>query len=176
MQVERIEAISIDKNTALNYAKHIIKEQIGQAVKNIKYLGGGSFGIAYGVEFFDGKKIVVKFLRAADMLDKEVYDLRLLASNCPKNIPEVLFVRKADESIPVDCYGMDMIDGKSALMSFGMMRWTKRKKKDFADMVTTALHEIHCCKNEKFGDTLCTDCESWLDYNKTFGKAVLDIA
>ena len=176
MKVERVEAIPLDKNTAIQYAKEIVKEQVGQAVAKIKYLGGGSFGLAYCVTFVDGRKIVVKFLRATDMLEKEVFDLRELSSHCPIKIPKVLFVRKADDTIPIDCYGMDMIDGKSALMSFGMLFWTKRKKKDFADKVTTALHEIHCQKNDKFGDTMRPDCESWLDYYKPFAQAVLDKA
>lgn len=176
MKVERVEAIPLDKNTAIQYVKEIVKEQVGQAVAEIKYLGGGSFGLAFCVKFADGKKIVVKLLRAEDMLEKEVYDLRLLSTHCPIKIPQILFVKKADEKIPVDCYGMEMIEGKSALMSFKMLFWSKRKRLDFADKVTSALHEIHCQTNEKFGDTLNPDCETWLDYYKPFAQAVLDKA
>ncbi|MDE7216006.1 MAG: hypothetical protein K2O08_04285, partial [Clostridia bacterium] len=176
MKVERITAIPLDKNTANQYSAIIAKEQFGQAAKKIKYLGGGSFGRAFRIELLDGKRFVIKFLRANDMLEKEVRDLKLLAQNCPIQIPKVLFVRNADNTIPVDCYAMEIIEGKNALMTFGMLLASKRKRLDFADKVTTALHEIHCCKNEKFGDTLSPDCLTWTDFYKPFAKAVLDKA
>lgn len=176
MKVERIVIIPLDKNTAKKYAEQIAKQKIGQAIKKIKYLGGGSFGRVYGIEFANGKKIVIKFLRTKDMLDKEVYDLKLLADNCPVKMPNVLFVQKADNRIPVDCYGMEYIDGKNALRSLGMLVQSKRKREEFADKVTTALHSIHCYKSDKFGDTMSPDCTDWVDYYKPFAKAVLDKA
>ena len=68
MKVERIEAIALDKKTAQEYARIIANKQMEQPIKKIKYLGGGSFGRAYKVTFKDDKKIVIKFLRANDML------------------------------------------------------------------------------------------------------------
>lgn len=176
MKVERIAAIPLDKDTAKKFSATIAKEQFGQTAKKIKYLGGGSFGRAFGVELADGKKIVIKFLRAKDMLEKEVHDLKLLADNCSVKIPKVLFARNADATIPVDCYGMENIEGKNALMSLGMLIESKRKRLDFADKVTTALHEIHQHTNDKFGDTLSPDCLTWIDYYKPFAQAVLDKA
>ena len=176
MKVERITVIPLDKATANKYAAIIIKEQFGQTAKRIKYLGGGSFGRAFAVEFADGNKIVIKFLRAKDMLEKEVHDLKLLADNCSVKIPKVLFARNADKNIPIDCYGMENIDGKNALMALGMLVESKRKRLEFANKVTTALHEIHCRTNEKFGDTLSPDCLTWIDYYKPFAQAVLDKA
>ncbi|MDE7070724.1 MAG: aminoglycoside phosphotransferase family protein [Clostridia bacterium] len=176
MKVEKIEAIPLDKKIAEKYAMQIAKQHITQAIKKVKYLGGGSFGRAYGIEFADGKKIVVKFLRANDMLDKEIHDLKLLGDNCPVKIPKVLFVEKAGDSIPVDCYGMERIEGKNALMAFGMLVQSKRKRDKFADEVTSALHQIHCYKNHKFGDTISPDCDDWIEYYKPFAKAVMDKA
>ena len=176
MKVERITAVPLDKNTASKYSAIIAKEQFGQTAKKIKYLGGGSFGRAFKVEFACGKKLVVKFLRAKDMLEKEVYDLKLLAENCSVKIPRVLFTRNADEKIPIDCYGMEYLEGKSVLISLGMLIQRKRKRLEFADKVTTALHEIHCQTNDKFGDTLSPDCLTWIDYYKPFAQTVLDKA
>lgn len=176
MKVEKIAAIPLDKATAKKYAAIIVKEQFGQTAEKIKYLGGGSFGRAFKIELAGGKKLVVKFLRANDMLEKETYDLRLLADNCPVKIPQVLFARNADSKIPVDCYGMENIEGKNAFMSFGMLVLGKRKRLEFAEKVTSALHRIHCRTNEKFGDTLAPDCLTWVDYYKPFAKAVLDKA
>ncbi|MDE6189621.1 MAG: aminoglycoside phosphotransferase family protein [Clostridia bacterium] len=176
MVVERIEAIPLDKKTAMKYAEQIAQRNIGQNIDSITYLGGGSFGRAFGIDFADGKKIVIKFLRANDMMDKEIHDLKLLAENCPVKIPRVLFAQKANDEIPVDCYAMDRIEGKNVLMSFSTFFKSKRKRKKFADEVTTALHQIHCNKNDKFGDTLSPSFDNWLDCYKPFAQAVLDKA
>lgn len=176
MKVERVLAIPLDKYTAKKYSADIVREQFKQRPEKVKYLGGGSFGRVFGVWLKDGSKFVIKFLRAKDMLAKEVNDLKLLADNCSVKIPKVLLVRNADKAIPVDCYAMEYIDGKNALMSLGMLIKSKRKRLDFADKVTTALHEIHKQKNDKFGDTLSPDCPTWVDYYKPFAKAVLEKA
>lgn len=176
MKVERIEAIALDKKTAEQYAKKIAYEQMGQMVKNVKYLGGGSFGSAYKIVFIDSKKIVIKFLRAKNMLEKEIYDLDLLASNCSVKFPKVLFYQKANDEIPVDCYGMDLIEGSNAIFSIKLLLKSKENRKKFADEVVTAIHGIHCCKNEKFGDTLSPTFSSWIDFYKPYAKQILVIA
>jgi len=176
MKVERISAIPLDKDTAKRYSSDIVKERFDRTPEKVKYLGGGSFGRAFGVRLKDGSKFVIKFLRAKDMLAKEVNDLKLLADNCSVKIPKVLFVRNADKAIPVDCYAMEYIDGKNALMALGMLIESRRKRLDFADRVTTALHEIHQHKNDRFGDTMSPDCRRWGDCDKPFAKAVLEKA
>ncbi len=176
MKVERIEAIALDKKTATQYAQQIAFEQIGQKVKKVKYLGGGSFGRAYKIVFIDGKKIVIKFLRAQDMLEKEVYDLDLLAANCSVKFPKVIFSQKANNEIPVDCYGMELIEGSNAVFSLKLLLKSKKNRKKFANEVVTALHDIHCCKNEKFGDTLSPKYNCWLDFYKPYAKQILNKA
>ncbi|MDE6474682.1 MAG: aminoglycoside phosphotransferase family protein [Clostridia bacterium] len=177
MKVERIQPIPLTKEKAIDYARLAISEQTDLNATDVKYLGGGSFGMAFGVKLDDQREIVVKFLRAKDMLKKEVFDLKLLGENRPVKFPKVLFARRADEVIPIDCYAMDIIQGKSAFIaSLTKFFISKRKKQDFADKVTCALHEIHKRTNEKFGDTLCPDCDTWLDYYKPFAKAVMDKA
>lgn len=173
MKVERIEAIALDKKTAQEYARIFASKQMEQPIKKFKFLGGGSFGRAYKVTFKDGKKIVIKFLRANDMLEKETYDLNLLATNCKIKIPQVLFAHKADNNIPIDCYGMELIEGKNAVFSLGLLLKTKRKRKQFADEVVTALHQIHSHTNEKFGDTLSPTYENWLDFYKPYAEQIL---
>lgn len=173
MKVERIEAIALDKKTGEQYAKKIVAQQIGQMVKKVKYLGGGSFGRAYKIVLLDGKKIVIKFLRANDMLEKEVYDLDLLAANCSVKFPKVLFSQKANYEIPVDYYGMELIEGSNAIFSLKLLLKSKKNRKKFADEVVTALHDIHCCKNEKFGNTLSPIFNSWLDFYKPYAQQIL---
>ena len=177
IQVERIQPIALDRNKAKEYAVQVVLEQTNQTATDVKYLGGGSFGMAFSVKFADKKPIVVKFLRAKNMLEKEVFDLKLLADHCPVKFPKVIFERKSDDIIPVDCYAMEKIDGASAFMSYlSRLLMSKRKKKIFADKVTDALREVHNHTNDKFGDTLCPDCESWIDYYKPFAQAVLNKA
>ncbi|MDE6275193.1 MAG: aminoglycoside phosphotransferase family protein [Clostridia bacterium] len=177
VKVEKIQPIPLKKDNAIEYAKKAIFEQMGQNAANVKYLGGGSFGMAFGAQFEDGNQVVVKFMRANDMLNKEVYDLKLLYNSSPMKFPKVLWERKADETIPVDCYAMDKIEGESAFMSYlARLLMSKRKKLAFAEVVTTALHEIHSRTNDKFGDTLNPDCDNWLDYYKPFAQAVMDKA
>ena len=173
MKAERIEALPLTKEQASAYAKIVIWQKLGVKVKKAVYMGGGSFGRAVSVQCKDGQKLVVKFLRAKGMLEKEVHDLKLLARYSTIKIPGVLFTRFADAEIPVDCYGMELIEGKSALFARGMLLMSKKRRKDFADKVTSALHAIHSCKNDKFGDTMNADCESWLDHYRPFAEEVL---
>ena len=176
-KVERIQPISLEKSDAIEYAKKAVSEQMGQNAVSVKYLGGGSFGMAFGVEFENKEQIVVKFLRASDMLEKEIFDLKLLHDNSPVKFPTVLWERKADDTIPVDCYAMDKIDGSTAFCAYlSRLLMGKRKKQAFADKVTAALHSIHSHTSDKFGDTLNPDCNNWLDFYKPFAQAVVDKA
>ena len=176
-EVERIKPIPLEKETAIEYAKKVVLEQMGKTASHVKYLGGGAFGMAFCVEFDENEQVVVKFLRANDMLNKEVYDLNLLGNMSPVKFPKVIFSRKADDIIPVDCYVMEKISGSTAFAAYiGHLLMSKRKKADFADKVTTALHSIHSHTNEKFGDTLRPDCNNWLDFYRPFSQAVFDKA
>lgn len=176
MIVDRILTVSLDKKTAEEYAGLIFEEYAKKKAAKVKCLGGGSFGLAVKVQPFDGESIVVKFMRADGMMEKEVFDLKLLAKNCPLDMPHVLFLRKKDDKIPVDCYGMTFLKGKPLLSSACFYFATKRKRREIGERVVDALHEIHKVKNAKFGDTLNPDCDDWLDYYKPFAKQVLDKA
>lgn len=173
MKVERIEALPLTKEQTLEYARIVVKQKLGKSAVKVSYMGGGSFGRAVSVQCNDGQKLVVKFLRAKDMMVKEAHDLKLLAEYSTVRLPAVLFTRHSDEKIPVDCYGMEQIEGKTSLFALGMLLISKKRRKEFADKVTTALHAIHSCKNNKFGDTMNADCDSWLDYYRPFAAEVL---
>ena len=176
MKEERIEAVPLTKGQTLSFAEFVVKERLGKSVKSIRCLGGGSFGRAVFVGCDDGQKVVVKFLRAKGMMEKEAHDLGLLAKCGAIKVPEVFFTRFGADKIPVDCYGMEQIKGKSALFAFGMLLLSKKRRKQFADKVTAALHVIHTCKNDKFGDTMNADCNTWLDYYRPFAEEVLKAA
>lgn len=176
MQVDKIIPVSLDNKDAEQYAIKVASSQYGKKILASKYLGGGSFGKAVRIDFEDRSSIVVKFLRAEGMLAKEVHDLRLLKQNCSVRMPEVLFVRESDELIPVDCYGMQYIEGKPLISDFAMFVKSKKRKQALADAITEGLHSIHECTNDKFGDTLNPVYDDWIDCYKPFAKDILDKA
>lgn len=176
MKVERIQALPLTKEQTLEYAKRVVWQKLGKTAEKVGYLGDGSFGRAASVKCKDGQKLVVKFLRAKGMMQKEAHDLKLLAKYSTVKVPDVLFTRLGDGEIPVDCYGMEQIEGKSSLFALGMLFLGKKRRKQFADQVTAALHAIHSCKNDKFGDTMNADCDGWLDHYRPFAAEVLKTA
>ena len=173
MKVERISPIPLDPKQAVAYARIAAEEYGGCETAKAHYLGGGSFGRAVGITLTDGTALVVKLLRAPDMAEKEAHALRLLRAHCPAPLPRVFFVRKADERIPADCYGMQRIEGKSGLLSLRLLLQSEKKRRAFAEEVTAALHAIHGCTQDMFGDTMHPDCAEWTDYYGPFAEAVL---
>ncbi len=174
MKVERIIPIKITKKDAEKYIKIIAREQRFDVVK-IKCLGGGSFGLAFLVRT-SNDEFVIKFLRATDMLDNEIASLDILSKNCPIPFPKVLFARKADNNIPLDLYVMTKVAGKNAFYSFGFLLASKKKRMQFADDVTTALHQIHEVKNDKFGSILNATYDTWLEFYREFAVTILEKA
>ena len=175
-RVERTEAVDFGKDDAVRCAGIAVRECLDAKAVKVKYLGGGSFGRAAEVRLEDGRAIVVKFLRAANMLEKETHDLGLLARCCSAKVPGVLFARSGGGDIPVDCYGMEKIPGKTALFALGMLLLSRRRRQRFADEVTAALHSVHLHTSDKFGDTLHPDCNSWTDFYKPFAAEVMRVA
>lgn len=176
MQVDKIARIEIDKNQAVVYARKAAEEMTGKSVCAVKYLGGGSFGKALKVTFGGGGSIVVKFMCADSMLEKEAGDLRLLGEKCSVKMPAVLFVRPKDESMPLDCYAMEYVEGKPMIYDFSLYFASKKKRRAIAEEIVEGLHSLHECKSAKFGDALNPDCDSWLAYYKPFARSVLDKA
>ena len=128
MKVERIKALPLTKEQVLLYARVAVGQCMNKTAKKVSYAGGGSFGRAVYVECTDGQKLVIKFLLAKDMLEKETRDLTLLAQYCTEKVPAVLFAKPCDDEIPADCYGMEHIAGKSALFAFGMLLMSKKRR------------------------------------------------
>lgn len=174
MKVERIIPIKITKYDAEKYIKIIAREQ-GFDVAKIKCLGGGSFGMAFLVKS-SNDEFVIKFLRATDMLDGEIASLDILSKHCPIPFPKVLFARTADNDIPLDMYAMTKVAGKNAFTSFGFLLASKKKRMQFADDVTTALHQIHKVKSDKFGSISNATYDTWLDFYREFAITILEKA
>lgn len=175
MIVDRIETIPLDKNAAERYAAQAFEEYAKRKATKVKCLGGGSFGTAVKVTAEDGKTAVVKLMRAANMMKKEVYDLKLLSANCPLPMPEVLFDREKDDKIPVDCYGMTVMRGKPLLMSLAVLAG-REKRRSVGERIVDALHSVHCVENAKFGDTTAPCFDDWRECYEPFARQVLEKA
>ena len=171
MDAEKITPVKINEAQAINYAGQIARE-MGCKVRKSKFLGGGSFGRAVKITT-DSESFVVKLLLAPGMMEKETFDLRLLAENCPVPMPKVLYKRASSPDIPADGYAMSLIPGKSALLSPCLYLSGKAGRMSFADEVTSALHAIHTCTNGKFGDTMAPDSSSWTELYKPFALDIL---
>lgn len=176
MKAERIIPLPLDKKQGAVYAVAAAEEKLKNKVAKVNCLGGGSFGLAFDLEFKNSSHTVVKLLRAKEMLLKEVYDLTLLRNHSPIRFPKVLFSREGDTSIPFDCYAMEKIEGKTAFTSYEMLFLSKQKRIAFAEKVTDALHAIHTCKNNRFGDTANPIYHDWLDCYKPFAEDILEKA
>lgn len=176
MEIERVLAIPLDNEQAIKYTEDIVNDNFKGKINKIKYLGGGSFGKAYLISFENQEEIVIKFLRAKNMLAKEVNALETLSKHCPVQMPRVIYSRPADDRIPVDCYAMSKISGKPAFSSLSLFFASKRKRLQFADSVTNALHEIHLCQADKFGDISTPQYDDWLEFYKPFAEGVLNKA
>lgn len=172
-RVERVEPINFGKKQAIFCTVRALKECMRADVVKVKYLGGGSFGRAAAAKLADGRRVVVKFILADDMLEKEVHDLELLGGCKGVKMPSVLFSRCKGGAIPADCYGMECIEGKTALFSLGLLVAPKKRRLEFAESVTTALHSVHMHTCEKFGDTFSPDCNDWIEFYKPFAEEVL---
>lgn len=175
MEIGRARSIDIDKKVGAEFASAAAREALGVEPRKVKYLGGGSFGRAFGVSF-DGGEMVVKLLVDGAMMRKETHDLSLLGSACSLPMPKILFCREPDASVPVACYGMERIDGKSALTSLSLQLGSKAKKERFADEVTTALHAIHTVIADKYGDTMSPKYDDWQGFYRPFAESIFAAA
>lgn len=174
MEIQKINSIELTKSDAQKYIQ-ILANEHNWTISKTKCLGGGSFGTAYLVKT-DTQELVVKFLRAPNMLQNETTAITMLSANCPVDMPKILYVRKSDDIIPLDMYCMSKVLGKNAFGSFGFLLAGKKKRQQFADDVTSALHQIHQVKNAKFGNIISPQYDTWLDYYKDFASSVLEAA
>lgn len=155
----------------------LAKEHFKTEVKACRYLGGGSFGTAFGLTLEgEPKNIVVKLCKAEDMHLQEAFDLKMLKSFSPVPVPEVFFTHSRTEDIPFDALCMEFIDGRDGFTCPSLPFKSRRKKTAFAENVADALLEIHSHTNEKFGLARNPEFGEWLDYYRPFAEKVLNDA
>lgn len=150
----------------------VVKDVYGIAPNSVKYLGGGSFGRAFKVEV-DGKTLVVKTFLRDGLCEKEAAELGILRKYCPVKMPEVYFVRLKREGAPVECFGMELIEGHDSFTNFALLFKPRSQKQRFADAVCDALIELHSHTSPKFGDILDPQYDSWQDFYFPYAQKIM---
>ncbi len=166
-----------DTNKIPEYLNSIVSKQFNANVLNIKYIGGGSYGFVYKVEIDKEPKIlVVKAFKIEGMHKKEAYQLGVLQAHSTVKIPKVYFTYDSTDECPINCMGMEFIEGKDAFTNSKLLFKSPKAKREFADKLTDGLHSIHCCTNDKFGDVQNPVYDNWHDYYKPYAEDILQKA
>lgn len=138
----------------------IVSEKLNEGIKEIKFIGGGSFGRVYKVVLSDGRCIALKAYRVQGSQDREAEQLRILAENTAVKMPEVLFTYE-DEGTAL--LAMSFVEGVNALSPAFLLK-SKKQKKEFASDVIDGMLGWHGVKGEKFGSLTEPSYDSWYEY------------
>ena len=163
--------ISLNNSTIIS----VIKSNCGIEIESVKYLGGGSFGRVYKCTDKNSKSYAFKVFLTPDMAEKEAFALRTLAQSKSIKIPEVYFVSTDRDNSPFDCMLFEFIDGKNGL-SPSLLFASKKKRKEFADIVIDAQLAIHNIKSDKFGPIENPIYDSWLSFYRPFAQKIFNDA
>lgn len=138
----------------------IVSDRLGTEVKEINFLGGGSFGRVYRASLYDGRKIALKAYRIQGSQHREAEQLVILAENTAVKMPEVLFTYQ-DEGTAL--LAMTFVEGENALNPAFLLK-SKKQKKAFASAVIDGMLDWHSVKGEKFGSLSEPFYENWYEY------------
>ena len=119
----------ISKKEAQDFAITVLEHTYGATVKNIKYVGGGSFGFVYKVEIDkEPFTIIMKACRTGGICEREANELTLLGSDSLVKIPKVYFTFLATPEIPIDFIGMEFVEGTNCFTDFAKLLKSKKTK------------------------------------------------
>lgn len=138
----------------------IVSEKLNKEIKEIKFIGGGSFGRVYKTVLSDGRCIALKAYRVQGSQDREAEQLRILAENTAVKMPEVLFTYE-DEGTAL--LAMSFVEGENALSPAFLLK-SKKQKEIFASDVINGMFGWHSVKGEKFGSLTEPSYDSWYEY------------
>lgn len=168
---------AVSSKQARAFAKVVLEREWACQVKDIRFLGGGSFGFVYAAAIDKAPgTVVMKGFRCAGLCSREASELRLLAKDSAVKVPSVYFTADETPDIPIDFLCMEMVDGTNCFTDVSKLLCSRREKQRFADDVTTALHRWHTQTNDKFGLIGNAVYDSWLDFYRPFAADILDEA
>lgn len=175
MEVEQI--INLNKKEVATYLTSLVSEEFHSQITSIKYIGGGSFGMAYKiVQDKEPHVLVAKAYKVNNMHKKEAYDLRMLAEHTTMKYPAVYLIHDATPQIPIDCMCMEFVEGRNAFTNVSLLFKSKKKKRAFAEKIVDSMLEIHSFTSPKFGTIENPTYTSWLDYYKPFALDIFETA
>jgi len=144
----------------------IAERYFGRRAVAVKHLGGGSFGMAFRLDFADGGRAVVKAYRVEGMNETEAFQLRLLAAHTPVPMPEPLFTAE-------NLLGMSFIEGRPAMVCLPLLLGSKRARRRFAMDVVDGMEGWHATQGEKFGLLREPRYDSWPAFYRTVVDEVI---
>ena len=114
MEQRRVKPYS--KDDAMKYAKSVLQNKMDCTVKNISYIGGGSYGYVYICEIDKSPyKLIMKACRVDEMCEQEAHAIMLLGENSLIPMPRVLFMSLSNDDIPLDFICEEFVEGKNCL-------------------------------------------------------------
>ncbi len=140
----------------------IVSDKLGTEVKELKFIGGGSFGRVYKASLSDGRTVALKAYRVQNSQYREAEQLKILSENTCVKMPQVVFTYE-DEKTALLC--MSFVEGENALNPAFLLK-SKKHKESFASEVIDGMLEWHSVKGEKFGSLTEPSYDSWYDFYK----------
>ena len=175
--MEQKEISALSKTEAKAYAVAVLQQVYGCGVKEIRYIGGGSFGFVYRAEIgVPPYTVIMKACRTKGLCAREASELSLLGADSLVRIPQVYFTFLATDEIPIDFIAMERMDGTNCFTDWKKLLLPKKTKARFADEVTTFIRHWHARTNDKFGLIGNAVYDDWLDYYRPFAADVLESA
>lgn len=156
----------------IDWTRLLAIKYFGREPVKCRHIGGGSFGIAYAVEY-DDIKYVIKMYRMDGLNRTQALELKTLSEHCSAKFPKVYFIHNKDDEINIDAIGMEFIEGVPAVEVNPLNR-TKAKRKALAIELATALGELHKTTNDKFGLLENPIYDTWLDFYKPYAKELYE--
>ena len=150
-----------------NGNKHILQiipelvfENLNEKVKDVKFIGGGSYGRVYKTVLSSGKTIAIKAYRIKGSQYEEARQLNLLSANTIVKMPKTLFTYEDNKTAIM---AMTFVEGQNVLNPIFLLK-SKSQKQKFADDVISGMLEWHCVTNDKFGELSTPQYDTWLEY------------
>jgi len=169
-----MDIIALEKDKTQTYLQQLAENKFGTAVKAIKYIGGGSYGLVYRAEIESAPRILVlKAYRVKDMHLTEKMQIELLSQHSGIPFPKIYFAHSADDTIPVDALAMEYIDGVNAFNPLFMLK-SKAKRMQFGELIAKNSIQLHTVTNAKFGYLDNPVYETWNAFYYRFAADVLE--
>lgn len=155
-----MEVLKLNNAEIMLLLPEIVKEKMNSDLRNLKFIGGGSYGKVFRGELNDSTAVVLKAYRRKGMEINEANHLQILSDNTSVNMPKVYFTY-SDSSTAI--LAMSYIEGKNVLDPKFVLK-NRTLKKAFARDVVSGMLEWHNVTNDKFGYIDYETNSSWLDF------------